>query len=208
VHTGTSSEYGYKDHPPSESEALEPNSHYAVTKASSTMFCTLTARNAGASISTLRLYSVYGPWEEPSRLIPSIVVEGLQGRLPPLVHPGIGRDFVHVDDVCEAYVTAASAARPGQGAVYNVGSGRQTTIGEVVDLARARFGIEAEPQWGSMPERSWDTTVWVSDPTRIRTELGWAPKVGLADGLDRLIAWFEADPARIDLYRRLRAAGG
>ena len=62
VNTGSSSEYGLKDHGPSETEAIEPNSYYAVTKASATMQCQSIARRRRAPIRTLRLYSVYGPY--------------------------------------------------------------------------------------------------------------------------------------------------
>src|SRR6058998_3106401 len=73
VNTGSSSEYGFKDHAPAETEALEPNSYYAVTKASATLFCRFTARARSVNLPTLRLYSVYGPYEEPSRLIPALI---------------------------------------------------------------------------------------------------------------------------------------
>src|SRR5262249_24369371 len=87
VDTGSSSEYGFTDHAPAEDEAPEPNSHYAVAKASATLFCRHTARSRHVHIPTLRLYSVYGPWEEPTRLIPTLLVRGLDGTLPPLVDP-------------------------------------------------------------------------------------------------------------------------
>jgi len=73
VNTGSSSEYGFKDHAPSENELPEPNSHYAVAKVSATMFCQFTARNQKVHIPTLRLYSVYGPFEEPTRLLPRVI---------------------------------------------------------------------------------------------------------------------------------------
>ena len=93
VHAGTSSEYGYKDHAPSEHELVEPNSPYAVSKAAATQFCRMTGQRTGLPIRTLRLYSAYGPYEEPTRLIPTLIVEGLQGRLPPLVNPDVARDY-------------------------------------------------------------------------------------------------------------------
>lgn len=200
VSTGSSSEYGFKDHPPAEGELPEPNSYYAVTKASATLFCAFIARSRQAAITTLRLYSVYGPYEEPTRLVPTVVVEALGGRLPRLAHPGIARDFVYSDDVAEACLLAAGAARPGDGAVYNVGSGTQTTLLELVELARARFGVEEAPDWGSHPDRAWDTSVWVSDPSRIRRELGWQPTVTLGEGLDRFAGWLRAEPGMLSLY--------
>src|SRR5262249_5612399 len=108
VQTGSSSEYGYKDHPPAEDEALEPNSHYAVTKAAATHYCQFTARQHNLHAVTTRLYSIYGPWEEPTRLIPTLIIRGLKGNLPPLVSPRTARDFVYVDDAVEALLQVAS----------------------------------------------------------------------------------------------------
>src|SRR5436309_393229 len=99
IHTGSSSEYGSKDHAPAEDEMVEPNSVYAVTKASATLYCGQVAKLRRAPIQTLRLYSVFGPFEAPARLIPRLVSCGLEGRLPPLAAPSTARDYVFVDDV-------------------------------------------------------------------------------------------------------------
>jgi nucleoside-diphosphate-sugar epimerase len=195
VNTGSSSEYGYKDHAAAESELVEPNSHYAVTKASATLFCRYTAQSQGVRLPTLRLFSVYGPWEEPTRLIPTLIVRGLHGRLPPLVNPAIARDFVYVEDVNEAYLLAATCPEQEPGAVYNVGSGAQTTIRDVIDVARRVLGIPAEPSWGSMPDRGWDTQVWVSDNRKIRQALGWEPRHTFEAGFRQFAAWLEDNPS-------------
>jgi dolichol-phosphate mannosyltransferase len=159
VNTGSSSEYGFKDHAPSEEEALSPNSDYAVTKASATLYCRQVARTADMHVPTLRLYSVYGPFEEPSRLIPTLIVHGLAGTLPPLVNPAVARDFVFVDDAIEAYLLAASLRSEERGPVYNVGTGVQSTLAEVVDTARDLLHIGVVPAWGSLRAREWDTNV-------------------------------------------------
>ena len=137
INTGSSSEYGFKDHAPDETEWLEPNSYYAVTKASASLFCRYVAQSQGLNIITLRLYSVYGPREEPTRLIPTLVMRGLQGKLPPLVSPDVCRDFVYVDDVCRAYLMAAASDKAERGAIYNVGTGVLTSMKEVVEAAKS-----------------------------------------------------------------------
>jgi dolichol-phosphate mannosyltransferase len=189
VVAGSSSEYGLKPYAPAEDEPLEPNSAYAAAKAEATSL----ALEDGAVV--LRLYSAYGPWEDPDRLVPTLLARGLEGELPPIVSPTVARDFVHVDDVCSAFLLAAGA---GGGRVYNVGSGRQTTVAEVVELARRLLDLDAEPQWGSMPDRAWDTETWLANPERIRRELGWQARIGLEDGLARTLAWLrnEAPPER------------
>ena len=192
VHAGSSSEYGLKDHAPSEDEPIEPNSCYAVAKASATMFCRYVSRSEGFPAVTLRLYSVFGPYEDPRRLVPAVVMRALKNELPPLVAPDVARDFVWVDDVVDALLLAAEKAPDRAGAVYNVGSGVQTTVATLVDTARRVLNIEAEPAWGTMPPRSWDTTCWVADNRRIRADLGWHPRTDVAEGLLRTAAWLGA----------------
>jgi len=204
VNTGSSSEYGFKDHAPAEDEWADPNSHYAVTKASATMFCRYTAVSRRVLMPTLRLYSVYGPYEDPMRLMPTVALRGLDGTFPPLTRPDTARDYVHVDDVCEAYVLAATRRTQEPGAVYNVGSGVQTTLRQVIDVARREFGIADEPVWGGMADRSWDTSVWVADPRRIGSAIGWRATLDFAQGFHRMANWFRESPAACALYRSLR----
>ncbi len=204
VHAGSSSEYGFKDHAPPETEWLEPNSHYAVTKASATLFCRYTAQSRGVAIRTLRLYSVYGPWEEPTRLVPTLVVRGLRGELPPLVSPDTARDYLYADDVSDACLLAASRPDQEPGAVYNLGTGVQTTLREVVAVARRVLGIDAEASWGSMPARRWDTAVWVADNRAIARALGWRPRVGLEEGFRRMVEWYRAHPEVHAAYEAAR----
>ncbi len=198
VNAGSSSEYGLKNHPPSETERLKPNSFYAVAKASATLFCTYAAQSTGTRITTLRLYSVYGPYEEPTRLMPTLIREGLRNRLPPLVNPDTARDFVYVDDVVQAFLLAATMTSEESGPVYNIGTGVQTTIRTVVDTARRVLNISAEPKWASMSDRIWDTNTWVSDSRLAGEKLGWRPKYSLEEGFRKMVEWCKANPTFID----------
>lgn len=192
VHTGSSSEYGFKDHAPSEEELTEPNSRYALSKAAATLFCRYVAQYEDFPAVTLRLYSVFGPYEDPRRLVPAVVMHARRNELPPLVAPEVARDFVWVDDVVEALLLAAEAARHRAGGVYNVGSGVQTSMAELVRLAQRVLEVDAEPIWGSMAGRAWDASCWVADIRRVQAELGWQPRTDLAEGLRRTAAWLSA----------------
>jgi len=202
VNTGSSSEYGFKDHAPSEVESTEPNSYYAVTKASSTLYCGYVARSQGVRIPTLRLYSVYGPYEEPTRLIPALIVHGLAGQLPPLVSPHIARDYIYVNDVLEAYQLAAERADAPPDAIYNVGTSIQTTIEKIVGIAQQTLGLASKPEWGSMPERIWDTNIWIADTRNTRETLGWIPTYSIEEGFRLMVDWLQKDPATYVHYRK------
>lgn len=193
VNTGSSSEYGFKNHAASEREVLEPNSHYAVTKASATLYCGYIARSRNVKIPTLRLYSVYGPYEEPSRLMPALIVHGLKDRLPPLVSPHIARDYIYVDDVLDAYLLAVSNRQDIPDAIYNIGTSVQTTLEEVVRTAQRVLKITAVPEWGSMPNRTWDTHVWIADVNSIHQRLGWQAHNSVEQGLRKFVDWLNAD---------------
>jgi UDP-glucose 4-epimerase len=202
IHTGSSSEYGIKDHAPAENEVLEPNSYYAATKAAATLFCRYTAQRHNSPIFTLRLYSVYGAFEEPGRLIPQLILKGLAGEFPPLADPEIGRDFVFTEDVVRAYLRVAeSAASLPPGEVYNVGTGKQTTIKDVVRIAKELFEIRIDPVWNSMPNRSWDSTVWVANNDKL-CGIGWKPQYEFRAGFLKTIAWFRQNTALMNkIYR-------
>ena len=187
INSGTSSEYGDCDHAPSESEAPHPNSLYAATKAAATWLCSMSAEPLGIEVVTLRLYSAYGPFEDPRRLMPALCAHALRGELPPLADPWIVRDFVYIDDVIDAYLAAARAPHPQP--VYNVGTGVETSLEALVELARDVFHIEAAPDWGAYPNRDWDVRCWRADATLIAQDLGWTPRRSLREGLRMFADW-------------------
>ena len=107
------------------------------------------------------------------------------GGVLPLTEPGRCRDWVHVDDVVEACVRAASADDLPAGTVLNLGTGRQTANEELVAVAERVTGRRIRTQVGAHPGRGWDTGSWVSDPSRARELLDWTAATDLETGLRR-----------------------
>jgi nucleoside-diphosphate-sugar epimerase len=191
IHTGSSSEYGLQDHPAVETDRLEPNSDYAIMKAAATHYCQHTARSRNINAITVRLYSIYGPYEEPTRLIPTLIVHGLRGTLPPLASPATARDFVYVDNAVEGLLRLASAPNLPRGSIYNLSTGVQTRLDQVVAVARRLMHVAQEPVWSSMPTRVWDTDSWVGCPDLLEQVLKWRPSVPFEHGLARTIEWLQ-----------------
>jgi dolichol-phosphate mannosyltransferase len=203
VNTGSSSEYGIKDHPAQEEETVEPNSYYAISKVAATHLCQFTARKLDVNVISVRLYSIYGPYEEPSRLIPTLIVRGMQGSLPPLVSPQIARDFVFVDDAVEAILTIAATPVIPRGSVYNICSGRQVTLREAVDTACRLMDVKVAPSWETMPNREWDTQTWVGSPAKLEREVGWRMRTSFSMGLAKTIDWFNNNRQWLRFYEQL-----
>jgi len=205
VHAGTSSEYGFNSAGPKETERLTPNSDYAVSKAAASQLIEYAGKQLRYKCCNLRLYSVYGPYEAATRLMPKLVAAGHKKQFPLLVNPNISRDFVYIDDVVKAFVSAADAIENEHtmwGESYNICTGVCTRIAELAYLSREIFGIEAEPEY-SMPPRRWDSeAAWYGNPEKAYSF--WWFDTDLRKGLIELSEWYGAlqDKSRYELYSK------
>lgn len=203
IQMGSQSEYGMNCTAPSEDSATVPDSDYAVSKVAASAATQYYGKKHGLPAWVFRLYSVYGPYEDASRLIIKLLLHARDGKLPPLVNPAISRDFVHVDDIsraCEAVI--AQSDRLARGEVYNLGTGQCTTLEKLVAVAREAFQIPEAPSWGSMPDRGWDHANWYANPAKARRDLGWRASVPLREGLEQTMKWIAANPQMIEASRQ------
>lgn len=190
IHAGSSSEYGLNSVNPKEEDVLIPNSHYSVSKITSSYLLSFYAKFHNLTCLNLRLYSIYGPWEEPDRLMPRIVESALNNTYPPLVNPTTSRDFVYIDDCVEAFIDAANNVNPeNSGHSINIGSGQKTTLEQLVGICQSMFKIDKSPTWGSMNNRAWDTSEWYGNYTKANKLIHWSPKISLQDGLKKFADW-------------------
>ncbi len=188
--TGTSSEYGFKKHPMKETDALEPTSFYAASKASTTLISQVFAKEFKKPISILRPFSVYGPYEEKSRFVPTIIRALFEGKEISLTSGSQRRDLVYIDDVVDAYLSFLSKNRTLEGEVFNLGTGRQYTNDDVVKILFKVTGKKTKVKKGAFPKKTWDTSFWVADISKSKKILKWQPKVTLEEGLKKTYKWF------------------
>ncbi|OGR02801.1 MAG: epimerase [Deltaproteobacteria bacterium RIFOXYD12_FULL_53_23] len=192
IHAGSSSEYGDNVGGSVEDIPLYANSHYSVTKAAIANLIYFYGKKKKFPGANLRLYSIYGPYEDSARLLPTIIAKGLQGELPPFVSPETSRDFVYVDDCVEAFINAALYLAPENfGESFNVGSGDKTTILDVVATAQEVFAIKAEPEY-TMPSHSWDVDDWYANTEKTRSLFYWRATIPFRVGLERMAEWFRS----------------
>jgi UDP-glucose 4-epimerase len=191
VFAGSCSEYAPALEPQriAETHPVHPQSMYGAAKAAARLYGDALARRLGIHFVTLRPFGVYGPGEAPHRLIPHLL-DRLTRDDPPDLTPGEqARDLTYVDDMVEAFLLAATARGIEPHHAYNACTGDPVKIREVAEMVTRRLEKpNADLGLGRRPYRG-DEPMWVvGDGRRFREATGWQPRVGLAEGIDRMIA--------------------
>jgi len=194
VTTGDALEYGPSAEPMSESDVCRPDTLHGITKLRATFHAQAAARARGRPIVILRPFSIYGPDDHPRRLVPQVIAGALGGTTVALSHPNIARDWVYVEDLVDLYLEASRKPEMA-GGVFNAGSGRQVTIGEIVDTVFRLTGLAVEARWGAFPAAAHDTDHWVADMRCTLQAFAWRPRTSLEQGLRKTIAAMVRHPA-------------
>jgi nucleoside-diphosphate-sugar epimerase len=187
VNTGSSSEYGHKDAPMRPGDLLEPRTDYGVTKAAATLLCQAEAYK-GAPVCTVRVFSAYGPWEEPERLVPYVLGSCLQSVQAKVSVASQPRDFVYVDDVVDLMRLAAREPKC-RGHILNAGTGVQSTVGDMVRVIHEVCGGPT-PQFGAVAPRPDQPRHWVASIKETSALTGWAPHYDRRAGVVRMKQWW------------------
>jgi UDP-glucose 4-epimerase len=173
-----------------EDSNVAPISPYGASKAASELYCRAFEGNHGIQVISLRYFNVYGPRQASSQYsgVISIFARKMLRSQPVTIY-GDGsqsRDFVFVNDVVDA--TVAALEKPVQGRTFNIASGRETTILELAKTMQQITGKSSELRFE--PPRRGDIARSVADIERAKTELGFAPRTSLHQGLSATVDWF------------------
>jgi UDP-glucose 4-epimerase len=179
-----------------EDASISPISPYGASKAASEHYLRSFEENHGIEAVSLRYFNVYGPRQTPGEyagVISTFARRALQQK--PLQIYGDGsqtRDFIYVSDVVDA--TIAALERTPQSKVFNIASGKETTI---LELAKTMQRItQTQSELKLYPPRGGDVARSVADVTRARNELGFTARTSMDDGLSATIQWFRRVSAR------------
>jgi nucleoside-diphosphate-sugar epimerase len=192
IYTGSCSEYGFpagENVLIAEDQPLRPASIYGAAKAATEFYGNALGSQLKIPFVTARLFNVFGPGEKPHRLLRSIIDHLQHDQSVDLTGGEQQRDLLHVEDVVDALLAAASSERVEPFAAYNICSGVPARIREAGEIAADVLGKPRSLlQWGKLPYRS-DEPMWVvGDPTRFRHATSWHPKRNLAEGIRHMIA--------------------
>jgi len=174
-----------EDHP------IEPNSPYSASKAAGEMLARAYHKTHGLDVRITRCSNNFGPYQFPEKLISLSITNLLQGIGIPIYGGGGNiRDWVHVDDHCEAVVKVLHHGQPGE--VYNVGGGEEFTNLEIAKLILKEMELD-ESKIRFVEDRKGHDFRYSVDTSKIRSELGFSPKVGFHEGIKQTIDWYRAN---------------
>ncbi|MBN1168118.1 MAG: NAD(P)-dependent oxidoreductase [Methanospirillaceae archaeon] len=143
---------------------------------------------AGIDFAWGRVFQPYGPYEYPSRLVPSVINSLLKDKPAQCTSGKQFRDFLHVADVADAFAALLDSDVRG---VVNIASGNPVSVAELVMQIANILGKESSVQMGAIAPRYTDPPFIVADKTRLQNEVKWTPKYSLHEGLMNTISWWE-----------------
>ena len=171
-----------------EETPLAPNSPYSASKAAGDLLVRAYHHTFGFPAVTTRCSNNYGPYQFPEKIIPLFIANAQAGQSLPVYGKGLNvRDWIHVDDHCRGVAAALLKGTPGE--VYNFGGRCELTN---IDLTRTLLRLLNKPESliRYVADRPGHDLRYAIDCSKAERELGWAPRIGFAEGLKQTIDWY------------------
>lgn len=198
--------------PTDENKPLQPTSIYAITKKDQEEMCLVTGISYGIPIVALRYFNIYGARQSlnnPYTGVCAIFSSRIKNNNPPLIfEDGLQtRDFISVHDIVESNLIAMNKSNANY-EVYNVGTGKPTSILDIAETLLKLYNKDLEPEIVNK-YRSGDIRHCYADLKKIK-KLGYKPKVSFENGMQELVKWSELQSAKdksLEAYKELRERG-
>jgi dTDP-glucose 4,6-dehydratase len=181
--------------PSLETDALNPLSPYAASKAGADRLAFSYWATYGLPVVITRCSNNYGPYQHPEKQLPHFIVNAIHGRPLPVYGDGRNtRDWIHVSDHCAALEAILGApAELVHGEVFNIGAGEERSI---LDNAQGVLDALGKPHSliHFVPDRLGHVRRHAVGSGKLRERLGWAPRIRFQDGLPATVAWYQTHP--------------
>jgi nucleoside-diphosphate-sugar epimerase len=185
VGIGSQAEYGRYDRRIAETDLPQPTMLYGAAKLAANHLAAQRCREAGVSFAWLRLFSVYGPGDNPNWLIPSTAASLVRGIRPKCTAGTQKWDYLYIDDVADGVLAAALTERAN--GVFNLSSGEPIAVRTIVEMLRDIAAPGLKLTFGEVPFGPDQIMHLEGDNSRLREATGWSVRVPLAEGLVRIV---------------------
>lgn len=206
IHTSTSETYGTARYTPiDEKHSLQGQSPYSASKIGADKLVESFHCSFDTPVVTVRPFNTFGPRQSARAIIPTVISQALikdkvyVGSLTPK------RDLTFVEDTVSGFICAVQAGRQVFGEVFNIGSQRTISIGELVEMIIKLIGREVTIESSSermRPQKS-EVMLLLADNSKAKKELNWEPEFSLEEGITKTIEWFR-EKNNLALYKNDR----
>lgn len=175
-----------------ESSPLAPSSPYSASKAAGDLLALACHRTFGLDVVVTRCSNNYGCYQFPEKLIPLMIVNALHDEpLPVYGDGGNVRDWLNVEDHCQALLLALERGRAGE--IYNIGGGAER---KNIDIVRTILALLKKPDSliRFVKDRPGHDRRYAIDPSKASAELGWSPRHSFEQGLEETVRWYADHP--------------
>jgi dTDP-glucose 4,6-dehydratase len=171
-----------------EEHVIAPNSPYSASKASADLLVRSYHQTYGMDVVITRCSNNYGPFQFPEKLIPLMITNAMADIELPVYGDGMNvRDWIHVTDHCRAIELILEEGRPGE--IYNIGANTEYPNVEIVRQILKRLH-KPDSLIRFVEDRPGHDRRYAIDSSKLRTEIGWEPRVDFQNGLDHTILWY------------------
>jgi UDP-glucose 4-epimerase len=193
IGAGSQAEYGPKDHQIRETDLPQPTTLYGAAKLSAGVMTERIAVAGGMCHAWLRIFSTYGPDDNPDWMIPTLIRSLMQGQRPALTAGEQLWDYLHVEDAARAFVAVAEAGAIG---LFNLGSGEAVSLRTVIEAIRDLIDPALPLGFGEIPYRPDQVMRLQADIRKLMGSTAWQRSKALSFGLQEIVAWhLHADAA-------------
>ncbi|MBU4451998.1 MAG: NAD-dependent epimerase/dehydratase family protein [Nanoarchaeota archaeon] len=198
VYATTSSLYARCQKPYTEDMKIVPGTPYELSKYLMEITAQMYLQYFGVSAKGARFFSVYGPYESHKTQYANNATQFLwdlrAGRAPIIYGDGTQtRDFTYVSDVVEALMNIMEKGKDAE--IYNVGTGIEYSFNQLVGILNKKLGTNIKPTYVKNPLKNYVQST-LSDISKIKREIGWAPKMPFEDGLEKSIEFYSKNPQK------------
>ena len=198
VYVNTSLVYAPKDTKLKETDLVAPLDMYAATKYEAEEELQKIAREKGMSLIIARLFTSYGYYDGGQRLIPYIILNALRSELIDLLSPANVRDFIFIEDTLDFFIKVIGSNQSYQDNVFNVGSGQQQRIADIIGVVEKILGKKLEVSYRQESSSVGEPKNFIADISRAKEIFDWEPQHNFEQGLAKTIEWFKKNK---DLYK-------
>lgn len=186
VGIGSQAEYGNPNCKVDETYPANPTTIYGKAKLACCWGALGLCQSYGIMGSWARLFSLYGPWDNPHWLVPYLIKEMLEGKSPKLTKCEQLWDYLYIDDAAKGILSIAYAQAPG---IFNLGSGKAEPLKKIVETIRELVNPQIEPMYGAVEYRADQVMHLEADINKIRNSIGWMPTIDLRHGIEETVRW-------------------